>query len=323
MPEISVVIPLYNKGPYIARAIQSVLNQTEQSFEIIIVEGRSTDEGPKVVKSFKDQRIFFFEQGGSGVSAARNEGVSHSQSDFIAFLDADDEWMPTHLETLLRLKKSMPEAGLYCTAYKVIEISGRIRDVKIEGVPNPPWEGIIPSFFRTAALAENPSWTSVVGIRKEVFQEAGGFPENVWYGEDTYLWGIIALKHPIAFSWDIGAIYYKDASNRTCHRLEPIQENIFVNTAKKAIQSGEVPPGVSVDLQAYIARKQIELAYRNLIIGEPGLARHNLRECNSKHLIGWRYLILLFTYLPPRLFSQFVRLKDFLKERSVIKHKAI
>ena len=74
MPRVSVVIPLYNKDPHIAQTIQSVLNQTEQNFEIIVVDGQSTDEGPKVVKSFKDQRIFFFEQEGSGVSSARNEG---------------------------------------------------------------------------------------------------------------------------------------------------------------------------------------------------------------------------------------------------------
>ena len=323
MPEVSVVIPLYNKGPYIARAIQSVLNQTEQNFEIIIVDGRSADEGPEVVKSFKDQRIIFFEQGGTGVSAARNEGVSYSRSDFIAFLDADDEWMPTHLETLVRLKKSMPEAGLYCTAYKVSETNGNIRDVNIREVPNPPWEGIIPNFFRTVALGENPSWTTVVGLRKEVFQEAGGFPENTWYGEDTYLWGLIALKHPIVFSWDIGAIYHKEASNRVCHRIEPVQENIFACTAEKAIQSGQVPPEVSVDLQAYIAKKQIELAYRNLMAGKPNLARRNLKEYRHKHLMKWRYFMLFCTYLPPRLLSLFVHLKDTLKEQKFINYSNI
>ena len=106
MPRVSVVIPLYNKDPHIAQTIQSVLNQTEQNFEIIVVDGQSTDEGPKVVKSFKDQRIFFFEQEGSGVSSARNEGICYSRSDFIALLDADDEWVPNHLETLLRLRNA-------------------------------------------------------------------------------------------------------------------------------------------------------------------------------------------------------------------------
>lgn len=119
MISVSIVIPLYNKGPHISRTIQSVLNQTEQNFEIIVVDGQSTDEGPKIVKSFEDPRIFFFEQVGSGVSSARNEGISHSRSDFVAFLDADDEWMPDHLETLLRLREAYPEAGAYTTAYLV------------------------------------------------------------------------------------------------------------------------------------------------------------------------------------------------------------
>jgi len=66
MISVSIVIPLYNKGPHISRTIQSVLNQTEQNFEIIVVDGQSTDEGPKIVKSFEDPRIFFLRTGRIG-----------------------------------------------------------------------------------------------------------------------------------------------------------------------------------------------------------------------------------------------------------------
>ena len=79
------------------------LTQTFQNFEIIIVDDYSNDEGPEIVKNFHDPRILFIEQDHRGVSYTRNHGVDLAKSDFIAFLDADDEWMPKHLETILEV----------------------------------------------------------------------------------------------------------------------------------------------------------------------------------------------------------------------------
>ncbi len=292
MPDVSVVIPLYNKGPHIARAIQSVLNQTEQSFEIIVVDGQSTDEGPKIVKSFKDQRIFFFEQKGSGVSSARNEGVCHSRSDFIAFLDADDEWTPDHLKTLLRLRKMYPEAGAYTTAYLVKYPNFRIKLANFHAIPEKPWEGLLPSYFKSAAFGSSPVWTSVVGIPKRILTEMDGFTTEEWMGEDVDLWGRIALKYPIAFSWDGKGIYHTEASNRACNKVEPLAEAVFVCTAKEALAAGKVPLAMQKDLQEYIARRQISRAWGNIRAKRPDLARPLLKNCITTKLLKDKYLAL-------------------------------
>ena len=105
IPQVSVVIPLYNKAPYIDRALRSVLAQTFQDFEVIIVDDGSTDGGAKIVKSTTDKRIKLIQQKNSGVSAARNRGIQESKSKLIAFLDADDEWKSRFLEVILRLRK--------------------------------------------------------------------------------------------------------------------------------------------------------------------------------------------------------------------------
>jgi len=296
MPAVSVIIPLLNKGPHIKRALQSVLNQTIEDLEIIVVEGGSTDNGPEVVRSFGDSRIKIIPQSKKrpGVSAARNIGADEARSDFIAFLDADDEWMPTHLETLLRLKRNISEAGLYCAAYKICEKNGKIRDVRIGGVPPPPWEGVIPNFFRTVALAENPSWTSAVGIRKEVFQESGGFPEDVWYGEDTYLWGLIALKYPIAFSWDIGAIYYQTSVNRLSDKVPPLDQEPIVKELIKRIEHDEIPRSIREDINEYIVRKEIFRAGNCISFGERKRALSIASKCRTK--INRRRLLLLKLY---------------------------
>jgi len=284
MPAVSVVIPLLNKAPHIGRALRSVLSQTIDDFEIIVVEGGSTDNSLDVALSFNDSRIRLILQDKRrpGVSAARNIGVEEAQSDCIAFLDADDEWTPTHLETLLRLKSAVPEAGLYCTAYKICKKNGKIRTVEIGGVPPSPWEGVIPRFFRTVALAENPSWTSVVGIRKEVFQEIGGFPEDIWYGEDTYLWGIIALGHPIVFSWDIGATYYQTSINRLSDRVPPLDQEPIVKELLELARCNKIPESLKEDANEYIIRKEIFRAGKCLSFGERNKALDIASNCHTK-----------------------------------------
>lgn len=313
-PAVSVVIPLFNKGPHIARAIQSVLNQTEQNFEIIIVDGHSTDEGPIIVKSFQDMRILFFEQMGAGVSSARNEGIEYSQSDFIAFLDADDEWMPDHLETLQRLRKTYPEAGACTTAYLVKYPNFRIKMANFHAIPKKPWEGLLPSYFKSAAFGSPPVWTSAVGIPKKILKEIGKFNAVEWFSEDLDLWTRIAIKHPIAFSWEGKAIYHTEATNRICNCNIPLIENlIVVKTLKNLLESDKVPLDCRDDIYEYIAIKQIETAWVNYLANYPDLARRNLKECETKNHLIKKYWILIWTYIPINSFHLILGIKNFFK----------
>jgi len=98
-PTISVIIPTYNRANFIDVAIKSVLNQSYQDFEIIIVDDGSTDNTEEIVKNFNDFRInYFFHKFNQGISAARNTGIKACQGKYIAFLDSDDEWLPEKLD---------------------------------------------------------------------------------------------------------------------------------------------------------------------------------------------------------------------------------
>jgi glycosyltransferase involved in cell wall biosynthesis len=308
-PDISIVIPLLNKGPHVQRALQSVMDQTIQDFEIIVVDGGSTDYGPDVVKEFNDPRIRFIQQKGTGVSTARNQGVGISQSDFIAFLDADDEWMPHHLETIQKLRKEFPQAGAYTTAYKIQEANGELRWAKYEAIPTAPWKGLIPNYFKSGTLGEYPVWTSVVGIPKKIFIEMGGFPEDSWYGEDADLFGKIALKYPIAFSWYIGAIYHWGAVNRTCNRQIPLEPEPFVKTALQSIENGTVPGDLLYDVKEYIARKEIDRAARNLFVGRTVEAIQILKTHKTNYHWHKRLILLVMAAMPYSLFQKVLKLK--------------
>ena len=96
------------------------MSQTIQDFEIIVVDGGSNDNGPAIVENFASvgPRIRLVQQKGTGVSEARNQGIHESKSELIAFLDADDEWRPNYLETILKLREKYPCAGLYATSIR-------------------------------------------------------------------------------------------------------------------------------------------------------------------------------------------------------------
>ena len=117
---ISIVIPLFNKASHIKDTIESVLAQSYQNFELIIVNDGSTDNGPKIVREIKEPRILVIDQANAGVSAARNRGIDAAKGDLIAFLDADDLWNPDFLSAIMRLYQRFPWAGLYATAYRIV-----------------------------------------------------------------------------------------------------------------------------------------------------------------------------------------------------------
>ena len=116
MPKVSIVIPLYNKEKYIARAINSILAQTLSDCEIVVVDDGSTDKSADIVRSFDDSRIHLIQQANAGVSVARNKGIKESKAELVAFLDADDEWMPQFLQEMVVFISKKP-VGLVLSNY--------------------------------------------------------------------------------------------------------------------------------------------------------------------------------------------------------------
>lgn len=189
----SVIIPLYNKAPYIAKAIESVLGQTYRDFEVIVIDDGSTDQSLEVAKTFENKSITIISQPNSGVSTARNNGVKLAKHPYICFLDADDWWHPTFLEEMKRLITDFPDAGIYGSGYYIVK-NGQERIAPI-GVPQGFERGIIDYCEVYAKTLCMPLTSISVVIPKHIFDEERGFKSQLKFGEDFDLWIRIILKH--------------------------------------------------------------------------------------------------------------------------------
>lgn len=207
---ISVVIPLYNKEKQISHTLQSVLNQTFQDFEIVIVDDGSTDGSVAEVKKFTDPRIRLICQKNAGVSAARNRGIEEAKSDLIAFLDADDEWKPEYLATQYHLYQKYPECSVYACNYEFRDSKGKVTPTIIRKLPFKGEDGILSNYFEVASCSHPPLWTSAVMVKKQAIQVIGGFPIGIKSGEDLLTWARLAINEKISYSRLPLAVFIKD-----------------------------------------------------------------------------------------------------------------
>jgi glycosyltransferase involved in cell wall biosynthesis len=198
MPAISVVIPLFNQGATVERAITSVLRQTVTDWELVVVDDGSTDRGPEVVARFSDPRISVVRQTNQGVSVARNHGIRRSVAAVVAFLDADDHWAPDHLDNLTNLIAEFPSASVYASAYQVVSEDGRARPVRLRA--GKPRRALLADYFVEAAELEPPIQTSGVAVRKPALDAIGGFPTGVRTGQDLITWARLVCRGALAYS---------------------------------------------------------------------------------------------------------------------------
>ena len=232
---ISVVIPLYNKAGQVAHTLRSVLGQTFGRFEVVIVDDGSTDGSADEARSVHDERIRLVSQRNAGVSAARNRGVAEARYDLIAFLDADDEWEPTYLETQYNLYKKYPDCSVYACNYEFCNADGRVTPTILRKLPFEGEDGILSNYFEVASCSHPPLWTSAVMVRKQALQAVGGFPLGIRSGEDLLTWARLAVKYKIAFSRKPLATFVFDARlfNEDQNKREPEVKDVVGDELKE------------------------------------------------------------------------------------------
>lgn len=204
---ISIVIPLYNKEKLIGATIQSILNQTYQEYEIVVVNDGSTDNSVAEVDKIHDSRIRLINQPNAGVSAARNRGIVESNGDLIALMDADDLWKPNYLETQIDLVIKYPKCDVFAVNYEFKDSHNNSTPAIIKRLPFNETDGVLSNYFEVATYSHPPITSISVMARKGVFESVGGFPINIKSGEDLLTWARLACRYEMAFSQKVCAVY--------------------------------------------------------------------------------------------------------------------
>lgn len=223
MSHFSVIIPLYNKAPFVRKAMESVVGQSYTDWELIVVDNGSTDGSGTIAAQCSDSRIKVLRlETNIGPGGARNIGVAKSSAPWICFLDADDWWEPTFLEEMAGLTERHPKAGIYGTGYFIVK-NGRKKQAPI-GVDKDFGEGEIDYcqvYSRTLCM---PLTGISVCMPRTVFEDNGGFPQDIRLGEDFLLWIHVALKHPVILLNKPLSNYNQDADpthRATQHLVSP------------------------------------------------------------------------------------------------------
>lgn len=223
----AVVMPLYNKRPHVARALSSALDQSLAPTEIIVVDDASTDGGLDVVRGFDDPRLQILRrtEPGPGGYAARNLALRHATADWIAFLDADDAWLPGHLAGLDRAVRAEPVNGVLhgvFAGYTIREADGRTHADPYtlrfgrDGNSTYDFSAFLDLWL---GLADCPVWTSAAAFPRRRLIDAGLFPaDRCRRGGDKDLWLRTAYGGDVRSSAAVSAVYHRDAVNMVTSR---------------------------------------------------------------------------------------------------------
>ncbi len=305
---ISVVIPLYNKENLVTHTIQSVLNQSFQDFEIVIVDDGSTDSSVEKATAFVDNRIRIIRQQNGGVSVARNKGIAEAKYEWIAFLDADDELKPTYLDTQWKLHLKYPECNVCACNYEMQDSNGKLTQTIINKLPFKENDGVLTNYFEVASCSNPPVWTSAVMVKKEAISAIGGFPVGVTSGEDLLTWARLAVKYKIAYSLRVEAQFISNLIQQRVEKPTRAYDKIdfvgdgFVKLYEESYTNRR-------DIKKYISRWYQMKTSVNLTANHRKEVFYNgFKSLNYNFLNIKIYLMLMLSLFPVVLRKKFINL---------------
>ena len=273
--KFSVVIPLYNKEHYIEATIQSVLNQTCQDFEVLVVDDGSRDNSLALARKFESDRVRIIPQENQGVSVARNTGILNAQGEFICFLDADDEWRPDYLATIDDLTVKYPESAIFVTAYAVNMGNGKINySTRLE-----PETGCLPSYWLTLAKGYDFVWTSATTMRRDILMEAGLFKPGEKIGQDLDMWARVARINPrVAYSNHICVNYNRAAEANARTRVRVAWAGAFIRDLEEELVNPARTAEEKASIQHKYDKKMTVFIFTAILAGEKERAAKALKE---------------------------------------------
>ena len=279
-PQISVIIPTYNAARYLPQTIESVLRQSCQDFEVLVIDDGSTDETATVVQRYAP-RLRYFRKPNGGGSSARNFGIAHSRGDFIAPLDADDCWKPDKLERTLQFIDRHPEAGMVFTACTFVDDDGR------------PLFDYHPRFSPQRLYAEllvkNFIPNGTVVVRRDLLLSIGGYDEDIFIPNDWDLWLRLAEVAPVVYLPEPLTFYRRAATSISRNLDRQLREQLAI-LQKAGQRRPELPARL---LKRARAAQYYMMGHASLRSGRPWQALRSLLASLRIDARYWKPWVLL------------------------------
>lgn len=305
-PKVAVIMPVHNGADYIASALDSVLCQSFQDFEIIVVNDGSTDSTRERIRPYlSDRRIRYYENNPNiGLPKTRNRAIAESKARFITFLDHDDLWHPGKLTMQLSAFEQAPQLGLVHADMALIDSGGELLP-RYRGVPTSAYANSAVKLTFTpdldALIRSNTIQVLTVMARREAIEEAGGFPEYLSATEDYGLWLKIALRHPIGYQQTILASYRIHDGQMSKNGYKMLAQRLYMLERFIADNPGDWQIMHSATLRRRMGNLHREIANHLLINqGNAALARsHYLKVLGSGYIDLRCMALTAYCFAPP------------------------
>lgn len=236
MSKASVIIPLYQKAPYIERCLDSVAAQTLADYEVIVVDDGSTDGGGDLVRARHDPRLRVIRQENAGEGAARNRGIAEATGAWVALLDADDEWRPSFLEATLEV--AVTNQDLVAVFANILDARSQQPLLQSHG------SGLVPDYFDFVMANRGLGMTSMATLaRRDALQTCGGFREGVRLGEDHDAFARLAWEGRVAYLAEALAVYHSGTPGSSMSRARAAMPAFpeTVRSYRERRRAGRIP----------------------------------------------------------------------------------
>ncbi|MBZ0333683.1 glycosyltransferase family 2 protein [Marinobacter sp. AL4B] len=320
MPKASIIVPAYNAAQYISKTLDSILNQSFQDFEIIIIDDGSSDQTASIIDQYDDPRIRYHHQANSGKPAIpRNRAIKKARGEFIFIFDSDDIMLPEKLATTIECMEQTPQAGLAFTGFACIDEGGHVINPdflapyqtlhNLEKIAVSDNAYLIQAREALKGLAvSNYLGTSGVAIRRGVFEQVGGFDEDVRNSDDYLMWQAVASRYDFIY---IPAIFHQYRVRSGSISLRSIEDRApgLIACTEKMMQYHAGDPTSLNHLQQRIGRFHFEVGYSRFKQQEMPQARKALIKALIKRKDRKSLFYLLLACLPPFILGQLKQLK--------------
>lgn len=296
----TVVIPLYNKAPYIELTLDCLFNQSYADLEVIVVDDGSKDGGAELIEArYADPRLRVIRQANAGVSAARNRGIAEAAGQWVAFLDADDCWHPQYLACMKRLIDEHPQVDM---------VAAQLRFIPDSSTWSPlPWATYNPD--QGAELITDlpgrwmqgiPFSTSAVCVRlARLRQMQPCFAHGESNGEDLDLWFRLGELTPIAWMPQELMAYRAAAAGSLSSQHKALTEPPYLARMEARARQGQLSPSASLAALKFVADQRVTLARTAHIRGEQKAAwQWLLRSGGHRYTRRWYVSLIMMALLP-------------------------